>query len=471
MHRPAIVCTALCLVCYLAGAAQIAAGQEETNDVPSWVKQTAGWWSDGIMSDDEFLAAISYLIENDILTVDTSGVQTDTGTVESAVVQEDADAVPSWVKQPAGWWSDGIMSDDEFLAAISYLIENDILTVDTSTDADDSIEVCKDVEDDIQIITWSLKPDNPPFGTNGTYTKWVEALGGQDAAHKAVAAGFDAWAQLNPSLEFLESEQPSSCGYPHINVTVGKMREYATIKEGNTRIIAHGLETLSQERIIYTVIGDACLDCLHDEPQIMLDDDWYRTTYTSADVPFDAMSVRNVVAQGFGHILGLEHYRGDTLHLMGTLYAKEIFCTPAGLSGHNLYTGLTFEYDDLGWTIPKVLFNLHGEGMHTDPLQHPASSFFVKSAQYDRVSGTLDLEFSQEVLSIDLGITRLVGSDSEESALRKADVIYQNSTVKILMSENLTEKFDGILCAYLHISAERQDTTYRTDAVIVEVIR
>jgi len=41
------------------------------NEVPSWVKNTAGWWADDQIDDSEFLAGLYFLIENDILIVDS----------------------------------------------------------------------------------------------------------------------------------------------------------------------------------------------------------------------------------------------------------------------------------------------------------------------------------------------------------------------------------------------------------------
>ena len=414
MYKPAMSLAALCLACSLVVAVQHAAGQEYTDAVPSWVKQTAGWWSDDLISNDEFLAAMRYLIQEGILVVDMDSMQTDT---------EAADT-----------------------------------------------RICREAEDPVQTITWSFGSDDTSFGVNDTYTKWLETLGGQDAALEAVAAGFDAWTDLNPSLEFYWSEQPSACGYPHINVAVGRTPVYDGTAEGDSRVIAHGTETVYQTLTIYAVLGYACFDCLHDAPQIVLDDNWYRITHTPADVPLDAMSVRNVVAQGFGHILGLEHYYGDPLHLMGILYSKEVFCTPAGLSGHTFYTGRTFEYDDLGWTIPKVLFDPYGGDMPIDTSLHPPP-YSVESVMYDRASGILYVTFNQEVLNIDLSGTRMVGSGSEESILKGADMTYHNNTAQITMSEQQTKKFDDIFCAYLHLSGEQHDTTYQSDTVIVEVIR
>ncbi len=46
--------------------------------VPEWIKNTAKWYGDGLTSDAEFLNAIKFLIENDILVIEME--EQDSGT-------------------------------------------------------------------------------------------------------------------------------------------------------------------------------------------------------------------------------------------------------------------------------------------------------------------------------------------------------------------------------------------------------
>jgi len=39
------------------------AASAQTDGIPSWIKNSAGWWSEGLISDSEFMDAIEYLIE------------------------------------------------------------------------------------------------------------------------------------------------------------------------------------------------------------------------------------------------------------------------------------------------------------------------------------------------------------------------------------------------------------------------
>ena len=40
-----------------------------TNQIPSWIKNNAGWWADGSIDDKTFVQGIQFLIQNQILHV------------------------------------------------------------------------------------------------------------------------------------------------------------------------------------------------------------------------------------------------------------------------------------------------------------------------------------------------------------------------------------------------------------------
>jgi micrococcal nuclease len=43
--------------------------------IPSWIKNTAGWWADGNITETEFLRAIEYLIDNKIIKITSTQIQ------------------------------------------------------------------------------------------------------------------------------------------------------------------------------------------------------------------------------------------------------------------------------------------------------------------------------------------------------------------------------------------------------------
>ena len=90
-------------------------------EIPLWVKNTAGWWADGKIEDSEFLAGIQFLIKNKIIKLDNAEEH-----------HNATQSVPLWVKNTAGWWANGKIEDSEFLAGIYFLIENGLLVIELS---------------------------------------------------------------------------------------------------------------------------------------------------------------------------------------------------------------------------------------------------------------------------------------------------------------------------------------------------
>ena len=37
--------------------------------------------------------------------------------------------IPNWVRNNAGWWANGLISDDDFVSGIKYLVEQGIIRV------------------------------------------------------------------------------------------------------------------------------------------------------------------------------------------------------------------------------------------------------------------------------------------------------------------------------------------------------
>jgi hypothetical protein len=93
-------------------------------EVPAWVKNNAGWWADGTISESEFLTGISFLIEDGIIEVPPTSVSSET-----------SDGVPAWVKNNAGWWADGTISDTEFVNGIQHLIKSGFISISVTSES------------------------------------------------------------------------------------------------------------------------------------------------------------------------------------------------------------------------------------------------------------------------------------------------------------------------------------------------
>ena len=42
------------------------------SEIPSWIKNNAGWWSEGAIDDDSFVQGIQFLIKEGILRITTA---------------------------------------------------------------------------------------------------------------------------------------------------------------------------------------------------------------------------------------------------------------------------------------------------------------------------------------------------------------------------------------------------------------
>ncbi|MGY5148964.1 MAG: pentapeptide repeat-containing protein [Candidatus Nitrosopumilus sp. bin_68KS] len=89
--------------------------------IPEWVKNNAGWWSDDQISDSTFIDAIEFLIKDEIIVI----ANTQQNKLQT-------DVIPEWVKNNAGWWSDDQISDSTFIDAIEFLIKTGIFSISKS---------------------------------------------------------------------------------------------------------------------------------------------------------------------------------------------------------------------------------------------------------------------------------------------------------------------------------------------------
>ena len=90
-----------------------------SNEIPDWVKNNAGWWASGDISESDFISGIQFLIEDGIIVVPPTSVSS----------SETSNGIPDWVKNNAGWWADGIITDDEFVNSIQHLIKSGLISV------------------------------------------------------------------------------------------------------------------------------------------------------------------------------------------------------------------------------------------------------------------------------------------------------------------------------------------------------
>ena len=87
--------------------------------IPSWIKNNAGWWADGLIDDSSFVEGMQFLIQEEIILVPLTTSNFDEGAVE----------IPSWIKNNAGWWADGLIDDSSFVEGMQFLIREGLITI------------------------------------------------------------------------------------------------------------------------------------------------------------------------------------------------------------------------------------------------------------------------------------------------------------------------------------------------------
>jgi len=88
--------------------------------VPIWIKNNAAWWSQQLIEDSDFVAGIEYLIQNEIIIIQDDQV------IASSYSSNE---IPEWIKNNAGWWSEDLITEKEFIDGLQWLISNGIMQV------------------------------------------------------------------------------------------------------------------------------------------------------------------------------------------------------------------------------------------------------------------------------------------------------------------------------------------------------
>jgi len=88
-------------------------------NIPSWIKNNAGWWADGSIDDNSFVQGIQFLIKEGIMKIPQTAQGSGSG----------SNQIPSWIKNNAGWWADGSIDDNSFVQGIQFLIKEGIMKI------------------------------------------------------------------------------------------------------------------------------------------------------------------------------------------------------------------------------------------------------------------------------------------------------------------------------------------------------
>ena len=84
---------------------------EPKQSIPGWIKNVGDFWCNGQIDDSEFVSAVQFLINEDIIQVGKTGIGPET-----------SQQVPIWIKNNACWWADNKINDVDFISGIEYLV-------------------------------------------------------------------------------------------------------------------------------------------------------------------------------------------------------------------------------------------------------------------------------------------------------------------------------------------------------------
>ena len=124
--------------------------QTKQTALPDWIKQNAKWWSDGTTTDREFANSIGFLVKEKIITVNVP--TNNDGTI---FVNENLQ-IPDWLRNNAKWWSDEIISDQEFTSGIEFMIKQKIITFSEKNSVSDKFDELYTISKRNEAITSSL---------------------------------------------------------------------------------------------------------------------------------------------------------------------------------------------------------------------------------------------------------------------------------------------------------------------------
>ena len=98
--------------------------------VPEWIKNSVEMWSEDKINDDSFIQGIQFLVQEQIIDIPMESNVSEVKDKNIIIFEEEKiTRVPDWVKDSAGWWVEGLLSNEEFVNGIKYLVEQGIIQV------------------------------------------------------------------------------------------------------------------------------------------------------------------------------------------------------------------------------------------------------------------------------------------------------------------------------------------------------
>ena len=99
-------------------------------DIPEWIKNSIEIWSEDKINDDSFIQGIQFLVQEQIIDITMESNVSEVKDTNIRIFEEEKiTRVPDWVKDNAGWWVEGLLSDEEFINSIKFLLEKETIMI------------------------------------------------------------------------------------------------------------------------------------------------------------------------------------------------------------------------------------------------------------------------------------------------------------------------------------------------------
>jgi len=101
-------------------------GEIEPSKIPQWIQNSVKWWAEDKISDLDFVLGIQHLIREGILNPPSLEEKIADSFEPNKTIGV---KIPLFVKQTALWWSQDKITDDEFFDGVEYLIKKGIIVI------------------------------------------------------------------------------------------------------------------------------------------------------------------------------------------------------------------------------------------------------------------------------------------------------------------------------------------------------
>ena len=83
-------------------------------------------WDTGKSKEDSDLDLVD---KQETLDLSEPSPENEESNYDDAIKNNPETKIPSWIKNNAGWWADGIINDEDFATGIQYLVKTGIIIV------------------------------------------------------------------------------------------------------------------------------------------------------------------------------------------------------------------------------------------------------------------------------------------------------------------------------------------------------